>query len=646
MRNNILLTMLSCFMIANLCAQSYDFKTAINNGANPAGIYSIEFNKWHSGKKYSLKKLKKFLNKKGYNLVDYDFDIKDNKVYGFAFSKKYTNKEVYSFNVDLTVSNDEESTFMFPNDNEYLEKAGNRFVSIKLNGSKSKLTYGNDGKVFGKSIPNKYSWISEYLCDDRKLLVYEKHELEMKTLTDQYILNYDFENYGGAKYRNSYKRYGNSLELMTSKYISLLDKEMEYILNSSHMDYSKVLVFLIRIQPWLKGQFGSHRPTKNLQGWSRDKYGMKVRRHVINTYYNYFDKMVKNEKQFVKSENLRRYITLLSRAEVRIWNSELYEEYIKNKKEELNRLVAKEMSDKMAENRKLAEGKNIMLRHTFNKGIIGKDYVPPVTGYYNAGKKYKVGDIEIQEDDYRKYVREGGYNKDVEGYTAVYQIINNSSDYQLVEVDISCTGKFSDITRRSWLSQLANWTASNYKTNVEQRPIKQNVTYIVKPKSALKDQVIVGEDQPTDFIFTVPKIVTVSKEWIDQLDLAISGSNLQIVDRYLKDEKAKAWRNKINKNKQRIIKVLEKEFSDRYIKDVSASIKIVNELLYDEDFESEVNLIIENTSEIPLMVSYNCPFLSETIKIEANSKYEKRHSIKGVSKPQLKVKLLKVSRVN
>ncbi len=405
----------------------------------------------------------------------------------------------------------------------------------------------------------------------------------------------------------------------------LMKKDLTQIIESTTIGRLKTLFILTRIQAWYS----------TINGFESS---YSFARKIGDEYYKL---ALKNEKKFENIDNLRTFMKLLKKLH---WRSDVpYESYYKLKESEVDVFIKAELASKMEENKSLLKEKNITLRHTFNQGIIGKDYVPPVTGSYNAGKKYKVGDIEIQEEDYREYVREGGYSKDVEGYTAVYQIINESPDYQLVEVDISCTGKFSDIKRRSWLSQLANWTASNYKTDVEQKDIQQNVTYILKPNASLKDQIIVGEDQPIDFILTIPKIVTVDKVWVDQLDLAISGDDRKLVDLYMNDSKASAWHKKITANKNRIIKNLANEFSQNNINNINASIKIVDDLLFDKDFDSEVDLIIKNLGDIPLMVSYSCPFKTETVKVDANTTFKKRHRIKGIYKSELKVKIKKVA---
>ena len=425
---------------------------------------------------------------------------------------------------------------------------------------------------------------------------------------------------------NTYAFYNNTRKEFEAYIGKLMGEDLSQIIESETIGILKTVFILTRLQAWYTAING-HKVT----------YGFA--REIGDKYY---ELALKKEKKFENLDNLRTFMKLLKKLH---WRSDIpFKEYYKLKESEVDELIKAGLALKMEANKTLLKEKKILLRHTFNQGIIGKDYVPPVTGSYNAGKKYKVGDIEIQEEDYRQYVREGGYSKDVQGYTAVYQIINESTDYQLVEVDISCTGKFSDIKRRSWLSQLANWTASNYKTDVEQKDIQQNVTYILKPNSSLKDQIIVGEDQPVDFILTIPKIVTVDKAWVDQLDLAISGDDKKLVDQYLNDSKASAWHEKITTNKNRIIKNLANEFSQNNINNIKSSIEIVDNVLFDKDFDSEVDLIIKNSGDIPLMVTYSCPFKDETIKIDANATFKKRHVIKGINKNKLKVEIKKVAR--
>jgi len=594
-------------------AQKEDFKYAIKKGPDKGGIYTVEY---HDGKKrrylsddlkkYDLQKLKKFLNNKGYNL----------------------------------------SEVQFLEDGTMEERAGDHFVKIKIDREKNKISYGHHDKIIGSSHKSKHQWASSYLGTNKKCTVASQNQLRVSTLSKTFLFNFHFNTAEGAKYYKSVAMTNaRSSRTLVPQYLKILDDEMDYLVNGAQFSHSKALLFFIRIQPWVKSFFYRYKPTFDDYNFSKDKVEKKVRRHILNAYKTSFEKIKASEKQFTNSRDLQKYITFLDNISRFVWNSTAYTDYVKEKKALLEELILKEKAEAMEANRKMAADNNLLLRHTFNFGVIGKDYVPPVMGSYNAGKTYQIGEVEVQEKDYRRYVKEGGYDKDVEGYTAVYQIINNSTEYKIVEVDLNCTGKFSDIVKRSWLNQLVNWTVSNYKTKYAEKRVNQSSTYIIAPKTALKDQVIVGEEEPIDFIFTVVDILTVEKVWVVNLNLAITGDDIPLIDQYLKDPKAKAWYNKLEANKNKIIQERAQAFSKKYTPSIKANIQIVDDLLFDKDFESEVTLIIKNTSDIPLLVDYTCPFKSDTIKIEGGAIFKKRHTIKGITKNKLKVKINKVSKL-
>ena len=286
--------------------------------------------------------------------------------------------------------------------------------------------------------------------------------------------------------------------------------------------------------------------------------------------------------------------------------------------------------------------KNILYRSEFKFGKIGEDYVPAITSFYNAGKTYIVNGVEIQEKDYQSKVEKGGNSQDIQGYTAVFQIINKSTKNYLIDFSINGTSKMTDIIRnKKWFS------FNDYETKEIFTDFDYNNTILLKPDENFKGQVIAGVEIPSNYAILTNNIIEVSTNWIESLQQAVNGNNLQLSRKILNDPIVqKYYRKNVQLNIDRLEKVENKLFTESSKKLFTITISPKDNALFDEDFESEIVIKISNNSLFKSQLTATSPFglISEIIEPQKTIYVSK--TIKGVKKENLKATIEIISKVD
>jgi len=417
-------------------------------------------------------------------------------------------------------------------------------------------------------------------------------------------------------------------------YLDKMKSELNSIVTNPSLKYFK-LYYLIRMAA---ANYSFCSKAQNCSYWREKISPCQTRDIIMSIVSSNFDALLNNEPMFTDIESQKKKIEVLKSLNDIRYCASYASAYIEKNEKYLVELIQQKAKEKVANAIAKAEKLNIILRHTFKYGTIGTDYIPTIE---RSRKKvldsYYVNETNVEISQYENYSI-GGYSKNVSGYTAVYQLINNSDNYYIVPIEITASCKFSKtIVDNSF------WTGTSYKTQSEFKPIKKRETYKMGPKEAVKDQEIVGELEPDDFTINLGNVVIVSKSWIDELDLALSSNNLDIVNRYLDDVNATNWHAKILNNKQRIEANMAEEITVKYIPFTKAAIKPLNDLTYDPDFDSEVEVKIMNNSDKALKVAFTVPFGNYNAEIQAKSTYIKNFTIKGHTKNELFIKINSVS---
>lgn len=298
---------------------------------------------------------------------------------------------------------------------------------------------------------------------------------------------------------------------------------------------------------------------------------------------------------------------------------------------------SKILTREIEERDKIFRDNNIFYRQTFNKGKIGTDYIPPIKSSYNAGKKYTINGHEIQEDDWRTYTKSGGYDQDIIGYTAIYQLINNSNNLYKITLATAGTSKMPNtVISNKWFSLAA------YDVNNTYSSIYSEETFILKPNEKRKNQAIVGTEIPEDFAVVVKDIEIVSNEWVSGLQQAINGNDMNIIDKYYYDDKAKEWESKIKNNRDRVLSNNKEHFNSLYKSRITGSIQVENPSMFDKDFDSGVYVHLRNTSTKKMKVYFKTNFGEYSEIVEGNGYTKKRYEIKGYDANKLYVTITRV----
>lgn len=274
-------------------------------------------------------------------------------------------------------------------------------------------------------------------------------------------------------------------------------------------------------------------------------------------------------------------------------------------------------------------------KYTFKEGKIGEGWVPAKYGYYNAGKTYKVGEVEVKEQDYRKRLEREGHSIDLKGISYVYQIVNPSTKMYKVNYTISGHGNFQYYQQPGWFRYEGLRNAWNH--------YKFSSFAILKPQASFRDEVAIGS-QSSDFLFTLHKVTEISTEWYNGLMKALEEKNLNLIDKYIADSLAEEWHDQLKDIRKKIIDKNRLDFDAKYRPLVKASIAPKDKLRFDKDFDSEVIYTITNTSDKLLIVTYSINEQPD-VKIELSPKKTIRDtaSSKGVAANSLKVNIKNVS---
>lgn len=298
---------------------------------------------------------------------------------------------------------------------------------------------------------------------------------------------------------------------------------------------------------------------------------------------------------------------------------------------------------------------NLDSRYTFKEGKIGTQYIPSTTNSYASTTTHYINGNAINETTYKNY-SSGGYDTARYGYTAVYQIFNNSNKFYIVRARVSGTSSLSEVgvSTNSWSGKESTYTTTKRKN------IAQEISYLLKANDSVKDQIVVGETKPNDFTLDFVDIQPVSEEWIEGLQDALTplksvriedsdgwitklkkkykqykndfmmSSKLKLINTYLHDPKANKWHESLQKN-----------YFDIAKKNISTTIK--TDERFDRDFSSNVQVTFKNDNSSPVFVEYKPNFgLNGTVKVPADDEVVKTISARGVSKGSLDVDIANI----
>lgn len=254
-------------------------------------------------------------------------------------------------------------------------------------------------------------------------------------------------------------------------------------------------------------------------------------------------------------------------------------------------------------NESVFERTGIIYRDTFREGKIGERYVPALSNTHSYNKTRYINGVAINETEFENYTT-GGYDESRYGFVAVYQFFNESATSYLVDVEITATIKSTEYKTKS------SWSGDDKRVSVDSRnKIVQRNSYFLKAGQELKDQLVVGEEIPDDFLIRVRKITPVDATWIDNLAIAQDGDDIALTLSYFKDAKAIYWQPAIAANFARL----------SYMK-LSSNITVDNK--FDKDFKSPVKLEFVNQNDYPLNIEFSSNFKDgdNTLFLKANAK--------------------------
>lgn len=262
-------------------------------------------------------------------------------------------------------------------------------------------------------------------------------------------------------------------------------------------------------------------------------------------------------------------------------------------------------------------------RFSFREGKIGQRYVPSYSNTYYSSENYTVNG-KIYTETRSNESSSGGYQEGRYGFTAVYQLFNESRQPYVVRIRISCTSTMSEnhVQSSAWTGNksLASRTNENY--------LSKEMYYLLDANRDVKDQLVVGESRPSDFKMEITEVYPVSAGWIAGLRKALdSKGDLRLINTYLADPKATGWHEN-----------LANVFSKTARKQVG--VKIATSKRFDPDFESPVTFTISNRSGMGLHVSYKPNFASDdTLDLSNGQSKTITLTSKGVAKNELAVEL-------
>ena len=319
----------------------------------------------------------------------------------------------------------------------------------------------------------------------------------------------------------------------------------------------------------------------------------------------------------------------------------------------------KNLDEDKANTKEFLEASNIFFRETMNEGKIGEYYLPKSTNFWSnprfnfGGKDHyekdalSISDIQKLskgfEIKYEGSETVGGYNSDINGFTYIYQFINKSEKHYVFEVLISGTRYFDTKTKNFWAGTI--WTNQPYVTVTESENIETSIPLVLSSGQKFKGSEIIGKNKSSDFTLVIRNFYEVDINWLLGLEKAITGNDINLTKTYLVDPKARIFSKILTLNKDRLYTNYLKNYSSKNKNAIKTRIKISDELLFDEDFDSDIIIYIENTLNETVNCKIEAPGFNEEIKLNAFEKKEISRTIKGFKKEKLSVEIIEVKPV-
>ncbi len=307
-------------------------------------------------------------------------------------------------------------------------------------------------------------------------------------------------------------------------------------------------------------------------------------------------------------------------------------------------------------------------RFTFREGKIGERYVPVLNHSSSSTNTRYINGRAITETTYNDYTT-GGYSQDRYGFTAVYQLFNESNNNYIVDLTLSGTVTMTELNR-----QVAGvWSDEHHTTNVKQTKLEQQSSYLLKKGENVRDQLVVGEKQPADFKITISGITPVSDSWIEELQQILEADEdtastaetkveekgvlqtikgfwksaselpniisskpepLSQIEQYLADPRAAKWAD-----------ILKQRYTETALKQLEITLE--PEARYDRDFDSEVLVYIANKTPYDLNIEYQTNFgPNGRVKVENNKRSRLALRGKGVNKESLSFRVIAATNAN
>ncbi|MDC8830802.1 NADase-type glycan-binding domain-containing protein [Alteromonas gilva] len=278
------------------------------------------------------------------------------------------------------------------------------------------------------------------------------------------------------------------------------------------------------------------------------------------------------------------------------------------------------MANKKQVNESILAVSGIQYRETFREGKIGERYVPAISRSESYNETRYINGVAINETKFNDYTT-GGYDESRYGFTAVYQFFNVSEKTYLVDVEISATISNTEYKKQS------SWSGPDQNVEVKKSNLLvKKITYVLKAGSEIKDQIIVGEKKPSDFLVSVVNITPIDRDWFDQLSTAMEGSDLGVISQFFFDEKAKYWKPDLATN-----------FARQAYMNLDTTFSTGDK--FDRDFKSPVQLTLTNSNAMALKLTYTTNFSdgSRTVVIDGNSELTERLMAFGRAEDDLEV---------
>lgn len=260
------------------------------------------------------------------------------------------------------------------------------------------------------------------------------------------------------------------------------------------------------------------------------------------------------------------------------------------------------MANKKRINKSILALSGVQYRETFREGKIGERYVPAISRSESYNETRYINGVALNETKFNDYTT-GGYDESRYGFTAVYQLFNESEKTYLVDVEISATISNTEYKKQS------SWSGPDQNVEVKKRNLLvKKITYVLKAGSEIKDQIIVGEKKPNDFLVSIVNITPIDRDWFDKLSAAMEGSDIALISQFFFDEKARFWKPDLAANLAR----------HAYM-NLSQTLNTGDK--FDRDFKSPVQLTFTNNNPVTLKLTYTTNFTesTHTVVVNANS---------------------------